>query len=87
MALGITAALNAKGFSVPQDVSVVGFDDTPEATYVVPGLTTVRQDFAQLGYTSVDVLLRKMATPAGQLEHVVFVPCLITRQSTAPAVQ
>ena len=49
MALGLLAALHEEGLSVPGDVSVVGFDDLPEAPYFTPPLTTVRQDFAELG--------------------------------------
>ena len=49
MALGLLAALHEEGLAVPDDVSVVGFDDLPEAPYFTPPLTTVRQDFAELG--------------------------------------
>ena len=49
MALGLLAALHETGLEVPEDVSIVGFDDLPEAAYFTPPLTTVRQDFAELG--------------------------------------
>lgn len=49
MALGVMSAFRERGLSVPRDVSVVGFDDVPEAAYLYPPLTTVRQDFAALG--------------------------------------
>jgi DNA-binding LacI/PurR family transcriptional regulator len=49
MAMGLMSAFRERGLSVPEDVSVVGFDDVPEAAYVYPPLTTVRQDFAALG--------------------------------------
>ncbi|WP_324278554.1 LacI family DNA-binding transcriptional regulator [Blastococcus brunescens] len=49
MALGLLAALHECGLRIPEDVSVVGFDDLPEAPYFTPPLTTVRQDFAELG--------------------------------------
>lgn len=48
-AIGLLSALRERGLRVPEDVSVVGFDDVPEAGYVFPPLTTVRQDFAALG--------------------------------------
>jgi DNA-binding LacI/PurR family transcriptional regulator len=49
MALGAIAALKELGLNVPQDVSIVGFDDVPEAAYFSPALTTIRQDFSALG--------------------------------------
>src|SRR6476619_1930115 len=49
MSIGLLSALRERGLRVPDDVSVVGFDDVPEAGYLVPPLTTVRQDFGLLG--------------------------------------
>ena len=49
MAMGLIAALREAGRAVPGDISVVGFDDLPESAYLAPPLTTVRQDFAELG--------------------------------------
>ncbi len=49
MSIGVLSALRERGIRVPEDVSVVGFDDVPEAGYLYPPLTTVRQDFAALG--------------------------------------
>lgn len=49
MAIGMLSALRRRGIKVPDDVSIVGFDDIPEAGYLDPPLTTVRQDFAALG--------------------------------------
>ena len=49
MSIGLLSALRERGLRVPEDVSVVGFDDVPEAGYLFPPLTTVRQDFAALG--------------------------------------
>ena len=51
--LGAMHAARQAGRSVPQDVAVVGFDDIPEAAYLAPPLTTVRQDFAELGRRAV----------------------------------
>jgi DNA-binding LacI/PurR family transcriptional regulator len=48
MALGVTHAFHESGLDVPADISVIGFDDIPEAAYFWPPLTTVRQDFAEL---------------------------------------
>ena len=57
MAIGFISALTERGYSVPGDVSVVGFDDIPEARFVAPGLTTVRQEFGALGQSALSLLL------------------------------
>jgi len=63
LALGVMRALHAAGLSVPGDVSVVGFDDTPVAEFLTPPLTTVRLDFAELGRACFG-LLRALTEPA-----------------------
>jgi LacI family transcriptional regulator len=60
MAIGVMQEAAARGLRVPGDCSVVGFDDTVEASVVVPALTTVRQPLAELGRTAVSVLLRQL---------------------------
>ena len=57
MALGALKALREAGLAVPQDISVVGFDDTAESEYATPALTTVRQDFDLVGSKMLDLLL------------------------------
>ena len=59
MAMGLMAALRERGLSVPGDVSLVGFDDVPEAAYLYSPLTTVRQDFAALG----EMMMQKVLLP------------------------
>ena len=59
-ALGVLRALHEHGRSVPGDVSVVGFDDLPEAPFFIPPLTTVRQDFAQVGRRALHMLIAQM---------------------------
>ena len=61
MALGVLAALHEEGLEIPDDVSVVGFDDLPEAPYFTPPLTTVRQDFEELGRRGVELVLARLA--------------------------
>ncbi|MFC3831464.1 MULTISPECIES: LacI family DNA-binding transcriptional regulator [Deinococcus] len=85
MALGAMRALRQLGRRVPHDVSVVGFDDVPEAAFFEPALTTVRQDFGLLGRRSLDELMRRMAHPERPARHLVFQPTLVERESTAPA--
>ena len=83
MALGLIHALHESGVRVPQDVSVVGFDDLPDARHFLPPLTTVRQDFRALGALSVETLLANLGgrdAPAGALIE----PELVVRASTAP---
>lgn len=84
-ALGVLRALHEAGRRVPDEVSVVGFDDIPESGYFLPPLTTVRQDFAELGRRSLAVLLDQISQDAGTrpLEHVLLAPELIFRASTA----
>ena len=84
IAIGLLLALHEAGRRVPQDVSVVGFDDEPAAAYLVPPLTTVRQDFAAVGRRAIQTITAAIAgsdvDPPGLLQ-----PDLILRRSTAPA--
>ena len=89
MALGVLLALHEAGRRVPEDVSVVGFDDTPEAAFFNPPLTTVRQDFRELGRLSVARVLAMLAgdeqdAPDARDAHLVITPELVVRRSTAP---
>ena len=64
MAMGALRALVEAGRVVPDDVSVVGFDDIPEASFAQPPLTTVRQDFAALGREAVRLVVGAIAGEA-----------------------
>jgi DNA-binding LacI/PurR family transcriptional regulator len=81
MAIGVLSALRERGLRVPDDVSVVGFDDVPEAEYYWPGLTTVRQDFAALGADAVDLVLRALGGEPDPVADLVS-PEVVVRQST-----
>lgn len=83
MALGAIHALSERGLVVPRDVSVVGFDDIPEAEHFAPPLTTMRQDFPELGRTIMSTLL-EVLTDADSVGVVRSVPELIIRESVAP---
>jgi DNA-binding LacI/PurR family transcriptional regulator len=82
MALGLIHAIRDAGQDVPHDVSIVGFDDIPEAAHFWPPLTTVRQDFPELGRRCVAQLLGTMGkAPSGYAGPIQ--PELIVRRSTA----
>ena len=90
MALGTLSALQQRGRRVPEDVSVVGFDDTPESAYYLPGLTTIHQDFSAMGEAAVDTLDRLVTAEGPVTPSVTLVsPTLVFRQSSgsAPAPQ
>jgi DNA-binding LacI/PurR family transcriptional regulator len=84
MALGILRALHEAGRDVPGEVSIVGFDDIPEAQFFTPPLTTVHQDFNEVGRQSLMLLLDEIATAERSASRVVVPPSLKIRDSTAP---
>jgi LacI family transcriptional regulator len=87
MALGLMRAFHGRGVNVPDDVSILGFDDIPEAGYLVPPLTTVRQDFDEVGRRCIAELLQIVAPaePDGRSAPVGHVtPTLVVRRSAAP---
>ena len=83
MAMGALAALAHLGIDVPGEVSVVGFDDIWGSDYLLPPLTTVRQDFVALGRTSIQLLLGMMGSDP--VRHHLLPPTLVVRDSTGPA--
>jgi DNA-binding LacI/PurR family transcriptional regulator len=82
MALGLLRAFNEAGVRVPDDVSVVGFDDQPESAYFTPPLTTVRQDFEELGRRCIDLMLTAIED-GDSAGSTVVAPELVVRQSTS----
>jgi DNA-binding LacI/PurR family transcriptional regulator len=82
MALGVLLALHEHDRRVPEEVSVIGFDDIPESAYFMPPLTTVRQDFDQVGRTSLRLLLDQINSEARSVERVMIQSELVIRQST-----
>lgn len=84
MAIGLLSALRERGLRVPEDVSVVGFDDVPEAGYLYPPLTTVRQDFATLGELIMQKVLIAVEEPDSVTEDTPIRTHLVVRQSTQP---
>ncbi|MEP6799679.1 MAG: LacI family DNA-binding transcriptional regulator [Lapillicoccus sp.] len=85
MALGILHLLYERGLTAPADLSVVGFDDIPESGYFSPALTTVRQDFTQLGRAGVGLLLDILSAGGPSTAQLTLIkPELVVRASTAP---
>jgi len=83
MALGLIHAIRDAGLDVPRDISVVGFDDIPEAAHFWPPLTTVRQDFAELGRRCVELLLGP-TVGGSEPAAATIAPELVVRGSTGP---
>lgn len=81
MAMGVLAAFAERGVRVPDDVSLVGFDDFTGAGYLVPALTTVRQDFVHLGTSAIELLVRMLGGERAERQKIT--PELVVRRSTA----
>jgi LacI family transcriptional regulator len=84
LAIGALQAARQRGLRVPEDVSIVGFDDTAEASLVSPALTTVRQPLAEMGRMAVNLLIRLLAEQPFEALHVELATKLTVRESTAP---
>lgn len=84
MALGLLRAMNEADRAVPQDLSVVGFDDIPEAPYFTPPLTTIRQDFDEMGARGLRLLLETIEAGEAPRSTRRVQPELVIRASTAP---
>src|SRR5437870_6263188 len=86
-AIGAIQALREAGRQIPQDVSVVGFDDIQSAAFQNPALTTVRQPLREMGMLAAETLLRRIAAPpeAPYAKEIVVQPELICRASTTAA--
>lgn len=83
MALGVMRALAEQGKRVPRDVSIVGFDDVPDAGFYSPPLTTVRQDFGEVGRQALNTLIDRMLGVAAPGFRVRIAPELVVRTSVA----
>jgi len=84
LAIGAMQAARARGLRVPEDLSIVGFDDVEHATIVSPMLTTVRQPLAEMGRTAVSLLMRLLERQRFETLHVELGTRLVVRESTAP---
>jgi len=87
-AIGAIRAVRDAGLSVPEDISVIGFDDILGASYHTPSITTVRQPLEEMGRRGAQILLERIANPAQEFApEIVLKPQLIVRESTGPAKQ
>jgi LacI family transcriptional regulator len=85
-AFGAIRALHEAGLHVPQDVSVIGFDDVLSAPFSIPSLTTIRQPLRAMGQAGAEALLNRINHPkAPYAPQVIMEPELIVRESTARA--
>jgi len=85
MALGVLSRLADRGVAVPDEMSVVGFDDIPMAAMVTPHITTVALPLEQAGRAAVELLLERLADPGPTGVHEQTLDArLIVRASTAP---
>ena len=80
-AFGAMRAIDEAGYRVPQDISVVGFDDVPEASYLRPGLTTVRQPLREMGELATRILVARIEDPLLPPEQVELPTRLIIRDT------
>ena len=84
MALGVFEAARRRGLRIPEDLSVIGFDDLPEARWSPPPLTTIRQPLAEMGALAARTALRMAHGEVTELPRVELATELIVRESTAP---
>ena len=83
-AIGAIRAFQDKGLRVPQDISVIGFDDIQAASFQNPRLTTVRQPMHRMGELAAMALLKRIANPDDVQSNIRVLAELIVRESTAP---
>lgn len=82
MALGLLRAAREHGLRLPDDLSVIGVDDIPLVSYFDPPLTTIRQDFEQIGREATRLLIRAIRQPEAQAQHRQLPAQLVKRRST-----
>ncbi|HET8841802.1 MAG TPA: substrate-binding domain-containing protein, partial [Ktedonobacteraceae bacterium] len=81
MAFGVMEAARERGLSLPDELSVVGFDDIPQASHVHPRLTTVRQPLEQMGHRAALLLLHYIKHPDAKIERIELATELVIRDS------
>jgi DNA-binding LacI/PurR family transcriptional regulator len=84
MAMGAMEAIHQRGLRIPDDISVVGFDDIESAQWVMPPLTTFRQPMRQIGAKAAELVVKQIETGKRIRDVVLFAADLVVRQSVAP---
>ncbi|NMB53064.1 MAG: LacI family transcriptional regulator [Leptolinea sp.] len=84
MALGVMDAVREKGLKIPEDISIVGFDDIPQASIIHPALTTVRQPLRNMGSVATQMLLELLGNPATPTKRIELPTGLVVRDSCRP---
>lgn len=84
IALGILTAARSLGVRVPEDLSVVGFDDVPDAAVVTPALTTLRTPIDRMAGAAVELLTNRIDDPGRPVTNSITGVALIERESAAP---
>ena len=82
MAIGALRTIHEAGLSVPDDISIVGYDDIEMASYIQPALTTIAQPIAELAETVIKLLLERIEQPGLPPRRIVIQNKLVIRQST-----
>jgi LacI family transcriptional regulator len=82
MAMGAMDAIRSRGLRIPQDVSIIGFDDIPQAAMVRPALTTVRQPLEEMGRMATQMLIDQLKNPEKEFGRIELPTQLIVRDST-----
>jgi LacI family transcriptional regulator len=81
MAMGVMDAIRHKGLRVPDDVSVIGFDDIPQASLIRPALTTIRQPLEKMGRVATQILLESLSQPQRKIGRIELPTEIIVRDS------
>jgi DNA-binding LacI/PurR family transcriptional regulator len=84
MAIGVMQSARDLGISIPEQLSVIGLDDLPLASYFAPPLTTIRQDIIKIGSKAAQLLIENIEEPSHPTHRLTINPELIVRKSTAP---
>jgi LacI family transcriptional regulator len=84
MAMGVMDAVRGRDLHVPEDISIIGFDDVPQAALVRPALTTVRQPLEQMGRVATQMLLDRLKNPQLEIIRIELPTELMIRGSTLP---
>jgi LacI family transcriptional regulator len=83
-AVGVMHAAAEAGLKIPDDLSVIGYDDLPIAAYMIPPLTTIAQPFSEMAETAIELLFKQIKNPELLPERAVLPTRLVVRATTAP---